>query len=58
MDIAKTLTEGGKEVVTAVDKRISDVTTLIDTRRSSSSETIGERIADIDKALGGSAAGR
>ena len=26
MDIAKTLTEGGREVVGAIDKRIADVT--------------------------------
>ena len=49
MDIARTLTEGGKEVVTAVDKRITDVTTVIDTRGAKLAETIGARAAEIDK---------
>ena len=43
MDIAKTLTEGGKEVVTALDKRISDVTGVIDTRGAKLAETVGGR---------------
>ena len=42
MDIAKTLAEGGKEVVTALDKRISDVTGVIDTRGAKLAETVGE----------------
>ena len=52
MDIAKTVAEGGKEVVAALDKRIIDVTTTINTRGGQLAETIGARIEDIDKALG------
>ena len=39
MDIAKTLAEGGKEVVTALDKRIGDVTGIINTRGAKLAET-------------------
>jgi len=52
MDIAKTVAEGGKEVVAALDKRIVDVTSTITTRGSQLAETLGARIDDIDKALG------
>ena len=49
MDIAKTLAEGGKEVVTALDKRIEDVTGVINTRGAKLAETIGERIDEAGR---------
>ncbi len=52
MDIAKTVAEGGKEVVAALDKRIVDVTTTMNTRGSQLADTLGARIDDIDKVLG------
>jgi hypothetical protein len=52
MDIANTLTEGGKDVVTALDKRIADATTALETQNTKLSETIGQRIEQIDHTLG------
>ncbi len=52
LDIAKTLSEGGKEVVGALDKRISDVTAVINVRGAKLADALGAKIDDIDKALG------
>jgi len=52
VDIAKTVAEGGNEVVAALDKRIIDVTTTISTRGGELAATLGARINDIDQALG------
>ncbi len=52
MDIARTLSEGGKEVVATLDQRISDVTNVINVRGANLADTIGAKIDDIDKALG------
>ncbi len=52
MDIARTVAEGGKEVVGALDKRIGDVTSVINVRGAKLAESIGAKIEDIDKALG------
>ena len=51
-DIARTVSEGGKEVVDALDKRITDVTGTIASRGAALADTIGAKIEDIDKALG------
>ena len=45
MDIAKTLAEGGKEVVTALDRRIEDVTGVINPRGAKLAEELAELIA-------------
>ena len=42
LDIAKTLAEGGKEVITAMDKRIGDQAAAINERSSRLAETIEE----------------
>jgi hypothetical protein len=52
IDIAKTLAESGKEVVSALDKRIADVTGVINVRGQKLAENLGEKIDEIDKALG------
>ena len=52
MDVAKTMAEGGKEVVGALDKRIADVTAVINVRGAKLAESISGKIDDIDKALG------
>ena len=52
MDIAKTLAEGGKEVVSAVDKRVGEIATHIDSQAQRVADTLGERAATIDKTLG------
>ena len=41
MDIAKTLADGGKEVVSALDKRISDVTAVINVRGAKLADALG-----------------
>ncbi len=46
------MAEGGKEVVGALDKRIADVTSVINVRGAKLAESIGAKIDDIDKALG------
>ena len=52
MDIARTLADGGKEVVGALDKRIDDITNTINTRGQRLAETIDTKVADIDRTLG------
>ena len=47
-DIAKTLADGGKEVVTQIDKRVTDVANIIDMRAAKLADTVDERIANID----------
>ena len=49
------MADGGKEVVGALDKRIADVTAVINVRGAKLAESIGAKIDDIDKALGVSA---
>ena len=51
------MAEGGKEVVGALDKRIADVTGVINVRGAKLAESIGAKITDIDKALGARAHG-
>ena len=52
MDAAKTMAEGGKEVVGALDQRIADVTAVINGRGAELTESISARIGDIDRTLG------
>lgn len=52
MDIARTLADGGKEVVGALDKRIDDITNTINTRGQRLAETIDAKVGDIDRTLG------
>ena len=51
MDIAKTMAEGGKEVVGALDKRIADVTTVINVRGAKLAESI-DPLAEKAKEVG------
>ena len=51
VDIAKTLADGGKEVAAAVDKRISDVTTLIDARGEKLTSAISERANEVTSVI-------
>jgi hypothetical protein len=52
MDVAKTMADGGKEVVSALDQRIADVTAVINVRGAKLAESISAKIEDIDKTLG------
>jgi hypothetical protein len=55
MDIAKTLAGGGKEVVGALDKRIADVTTVINESLNASIDstvaTFGDKAAELEQKL-------
>ena len=52
MEIAKSLADGGKEVVGALEKRIDEVSGTIDTRGTKLAETLQREADEIDKALG------
>ena len=51
-DIAKALTEGGKDVVEALDNRIGEVAGTINSRGVEVADSISARIGEIDKTLG------
>ncbi|HWP26126.1 MAG TPA: hypothetical protein VNL39_07260 [Xanthobacteraceae bacterium] len=55
-DIAAALSEGGRQVVTALDRRVADATTALDAQSTRLAETIGRRIEQIDQTLGTRAA--
>ncbi len=52
MEIAKSLADGGKEVVGALEKRIDEASGTIDTRGTKLAETLHEKADQIDKTLG------
>ncbi len=52
MDIARTLADGGKEVVGALDKRIDDITNTISHARTASRRNDRRQVGDIDRTLG------
>jgi len=51
-DLAKTLTEGGKEVVSALDQRIGEVAGTINSRGTEVADAIGAKIGEVDQTLG------
>jgi Apolipoprotein A1/A4/E domain len=51
-DIAKALTEGGKDVVEALDQRIGEVAGTINLRGVEVADSISAKIGEIDKTLG------
>jgi Apolipoprotein A1/A4/E domain len=51
LDIARTLTEGGREVVTAVDKRVGAVNATLDTRIGDVNATLETRIGQMEELL-------
>jgi Apolipoprotein A1/A4/E domain len=52
LDIAKTLAEGGKEVVGALEQRVGDVAAAIHARGTQVAETLAAKTDEIDKTLG------
>jgi hypothetical protein len=52
MEIAKSVADGGKEIVGALDKRIVDATETMSARGQQLTDTLDARINDVDKALG------
>lgn len=52
LDIARTLAEGGREVVNALDKRMEEIGGIITARGNQVADTLGGKVADIDRTLG------
>ncbi|GIK79255.1 MAG: hypothetical protein BroJett024_03600 [Alphaproteobacteria bacterium] len=52
LDIARTLAEGGREVVGALDRRIEEIGGVITTRGNQVADTLDSKVTDIDRTLG------